>query len=170
VKLKPEAVSYRRRPTPAERAEIEKLVRREFTKNGASAAAVKSLSFHNVTAVDIEGDAGADFVGSYWISPKATERRLLFFIAEQKGADGFKLAYSEHRVVTPDDIMSGDFKDLEGGRGAELLIDLLDYDNDGVREIFTIAQAFEGNNYYAYKRNAGKWTRVLETYNYRCAY
>ncbi len=170
VELKANNKGYRRRPTPAERTEIEKLVRSEFTKNGASAEAVNVLRFHNFTAVDVEGDNVPDFVGSYWIAPNANERRLLFFIAEQKTAGDIKIAYSEHSVVTPDDIMSGELKDLEEGRGAELLIDLLDYDKDGVREIFTIGQAFEGNNYYAYKRANGKWTRVFETYNYRCAY
>jgi hypothetical protein len=170
AKLTADVAGYRRRPTPVERVGIETLVRKEFVKDGASAAAVKTLHFHNLTAVDVENDGVADFVGSYWISQTASERRLLFFIAEQKGADGIKFVYSEHRLVKPEDIMSQDLRDLEEGRGAELLIDLIDYDNDGVREIFTISQAFEGNNYYAYKRNAGKWTRVLETYNYRCAY
>lgn len=170
VKVKADATSYRRRPTPVERTEIEKLVREEFKKNGASAAAMKVLHFHNLTAVDVEGDDVPDFVGSYWIAPTTKERRLLFFIAEQKGTDGIKIVHADHSVVTQDDIMSGDFKDLEEGRGAELLVDLLDYNGDGVREIFTVGQAFEGNNYYAYKREKGKWTKVFETYNYRCAY
>ncbi|PYS99136.1 MAG: hypothetical protein DMF63_13795 [Acidobacteria bacterium] len=170
VKLKPGGISYRRRPTTAERTKIDDLVRSEFTKNGASASAVKSLHFYNVTAVDVDGDGVPEFIGSYWIAPTANERRLLFFVAEQKGADDLHFGYSEHAIVKPDDIMSGDLKDLEGGRGSELLIDLLDYDGDGVREIFTIGQAFEGNNYYVYKRDKGKWTRVYETYNYRCAY
>ncbi|HKP69820.1 MAG TPA: hypothetical protein VJV05_11100 [Pyrinomonadaceae bacterium] len=170
LKLKPDTTSYRRRPTPAEKAAVEKLVRAEFTKNGATAAALKALRFFNLTALDFESDDMADFVGSYWIAPTAKERRLLFFIAEQKGSDGIKIVHSEHSIVTPDDMMSGDLKDLEGGRGAELLVDVLDYDGDGVREIFTIGQAFEGNNYYAYKRTNGKWTKVFETYNYRCAF
>jgi len=171
VKLKPEVSGYRRRPTSDERTEIEKLVRGQFTKNGASAESVKVLRFQNFTAVDFEADGSPDFIGSYWIAPTTTERRLLFFIAEQKAPGDIKIAYSEHSVITPDDIMSGgELKDLEDGRGAELLIDLLDYDNDGVREIFTIGQAYEGNNYYAYKRENGKWTRVFETYNYRCAF
>jgi hypothetical protein len=72
--------------------------------------------------------------------------------------------------VTADDVMSGDLKDLDGGRGSELLLDLLDYDEDGVKEIFTIGQAFEGNNFYVYKRSGDKWNKVLETYRYRCAF
>ena len=66
--------------------------------------------------------------------------------------------------------MTNDLKDLDGGRGSELLLDVLDADGDGVKEVFTIGQAFEGNNYYVYKRAAGKWTKVFEAYRYRCAF
>lgn len=162
--------SYRRRPTIAERTEIERLVRSEFTKNGASAAAVKNLRYHNLTAVDVDADAAPEFIGSYWIAPTAKERRLLFFIAEGTADGATKITHSDHSIVTPDDMMSGDLKDLESGVGSELLIDLLDYNNDGVREIFTVGMAFEGNNYYVYKLDGGKWTKVHETYVYRCAY
>jgi hypothetical protein len=170
VKIKPDAKAYRRRPTPTERAEIEKLVRAEFTKNGASAAATKTLRYHNLTAVDVDGDDVAEFVGSYWIAPTANERRLLFFIAARGASDGISFQQTEHSVVKPDDVMSGDLKDVDDGRGAELLIDLLDYDGDGDREIFTVGQAFEGNNYYVYKRDGATWKKIHETYVYRCAF
>ena len=170
VKLKPNEVSYRVRPALNERTEVEKLVRSEFTKNGATAAAVKNLRYHNLTAVDIQGDDVAEYVGSYWIAPTANERRLLFFIAERKDDNILELSYSDHSVVKADDLMSGEVKDVESGLGAELLIDVLDYDDNGVREIFTIGRAFEGNNYYVYKNEKGKWTKVFETYAYRCAY
>lgn len=165
VKLKPDAKSYRRRPTSVERAGIEKLVRAEFTKNGASAVATKALRYHNLTAVDFDGDGEAEFVGSYWIAPTKDERRLLFFVVDEQA-----LVHSEHLVVSLDDVMSGDMKDVDSGRRAELLLDVLDYDGDGVKEIFTITQAFEGNNYYVYKRDGVKWTKVHETYVYRCAF
>jgi hypothetical protein len=169
LKLKPDVKSYRRRPTPAERASLETLVRAEYIKKGASQAAVKTLRYHNLTAVDIDGDGEAEFIGSYWIAPTKDERRLLFFVTGRVDA-ALTFAYSEHSVVTPDDVMTGDLKDVDEGRGAELLVDVLDYDADGVKEIFTIGQAFEGNNYYVYRREGTKWTRVYETYIYRCAF
>jgi hypothetical protein len=169
VRLRPDAKGYRRRPTPDERKRVETLVRTEFTKKGATAAATKTLRYHNLTAVDVDGDDDAEFIGSYWIATKADERRLLFFVIADVG-DKSAFVYSEHSIVGPDDVMSGDLKDVEKGYGAELLVDLLDYDGDGVDEIFTIGQAFEGNNYYVYKRTDGKWTKVHETYDYRCAY
>jgi hypothetical protein len=162
--------AFRRKPTLEEKREIEKLVIAEFTKHGASAAAVKNLRYHNLTALDVEADDLPEFVGSYWIAPTASERRLLFFIAEQDAHGKMLFATADHSVVGPDDVMSGDVKDLDTGVGHELLLDVLDFDNDGVREIFTIGQAFEGNNYYVYKRVDGKWSKVYETYDYRCAY
>jgi hypothetical protein len=170
AKLAADSTAYRRRPTPEERAEIEKLVRAEFTKNGVSAAALKNLRYHNLTALDVDGDDQPEFVGSYWIAPAADERRLLFFIAERDPAGKLAFSVSDYSAVKPDDVMSGDVKDLDTGIGHELLLDVLDVDSDGIREIFTIGQAFEGNNYYVYKRTGGEWTKVHETYSYRCAY
>ncbi|MEP6704018.1 MAG: hypothetical protein ABJB34_04370 [Acidobacteriota bacterium] len=162
---------FRRKPSIEERRRIETLVAAEFTKQGAPALAVKTLRYHNLTAIDVEDDHLPEFVGSYWIAPTAAERRLLFFIAEQDANGKIHFSVSEHSVVKPDGVMSGDVKDLDTGVGHELLLDVLDYDGDGVREIFTIGQAFEGNNYYVYKRgDGGKWAKVFETYNYRCAY
>jgi hypothetical protein len=170
AKLKADEVGYRRRPTTEERAEIEKLVRAEFTKQGTPDAAVKNLKYHNLTAVDLDRDDKAEFVGSYWIAPSADERRLLFFIAGNDAAGKLGFMVNDYSLVKPDDVMTSDVKDLDSGVGHELLIDVLDVDGDGVREIFTIGQAFEGNNYHVYKRAAGKWSKVHETYSYRCAY
>ena len=123
-----------------------------------------------MTAVDIDGDGVAEFVGSYWIAPKTDERRLLFFITDRSESGTLSFTHADHSVVTPEDVMTSDLKDLDDGRGAELLLDVLDYDADGVKEIFTIGQAFEGNNYYVYRMEAGKWNQVHETYVYRCAF
>lgn len=170
LKLKPGTTSYRRRPTPQERAAIEGSVRAEFIKNGASAEDAKTLRYHNLIAVDVDGDRDPEFVGSYWIAPKPDERRLLFFVFKFVPDNAKVLISLDHSVVTTDDVMSGDLKDVDKGYGAELLLDVLDYDGDGVKELFTIGQAFEGNNYYVYKRDGVKWVKVHETYVYRCAF
>lgn len=160
----------RRLPTAAERSDIESLVRAELTKQGVSANAQKKLNYYNLTALDVDNDGKAEMVGSYWVESSAKERNSLFFIAD-KGADGkYQLGYSEYEKITPDKIMSGDFKDLEGGIGSELLLDALDYDGDATAEIFTLNAAFEGNNFHVYSRKDSKWARVYEGYNYHCAY
>jgi hypothetical protein len=168
-KNKGAVVSYRRMPTPNERMEIERLAREEFKKKGANDAALKKLNYHNLTALDVDGDNVPEFVGSYWIATTDAERRRLFFVAQgQPGKIAFPVI--NHAVVTADDVPTNDLKDLDDGHGSDLLLDVLDYDDDGVKEIFLIGQGFEGNNYYVYKRNGEKWDIVFDTYRYRCAF
>ncbi len=160
----------RRMPTANERAEIDSLVRSVYANHKVPAASYKQLHYQNLTAVDVDNDGVPEFVGSYWLAPKADQRDLLFFIAE-KGKNG-KLAftYSDYQEVTSDKVMSGDLKDIEKGIYQPLLLDLLDVDNDGTAEVFTLSGAFEGNNYAVFKRSEGKWTKVIESYDYRCGY
>jgi len=166
----PAGPGYRRLPTAAERTEIEKLVRAEFTKQKVPAAMQKDLHYQNLTALDADKDGKAELVGSYWLAPSAKDRRLLFFIANKDANGKYFFGYSEYQHVTPDKVMSGDVKDLDGGIYHELLIDTLDLDADGTGEIFTIIQAFEGNNFHTFRRQGSKWIKSFEAYNYHCAY
>lgn len=160
----------RRLPTAAERTEVEKLVKAEFTKHKVSAAAQRDLRYQNLTAMDVDKDGRAELIGSYWLAPSAKDRRLLFFIADKDAAGKYSFGFSEYQHVTPDKVMSGDVKDTDKGIYHELLIDALDYDSDGVSEIFTMIQAFEGNNFHAFRRQGGKWVKSFESYNYHCAF
>ncbi|CAN5719334.1 hypothetical protein BH24ACI2_BH24ACI2_09240 [soil metagenome] len=160
----------RRLPTATERAEIETLVRAEFTKQGVSENAVKNLKYHNLTALDVDNDGKAEMVGSFWAENSAKERNLLFFIADKTGGK-YNFGYSKYEKVTPEDVMSGELKDLDDeAMGNELLLDAMDYNGDTTDEIFTVVKAFEGYNYNVYSRQDGKWTRIFEGYNYHCAY
>ncbi len=157
----------RRMPTPTERTEMEKLVSAEFAKNSITS---KTLRSHNLTAIDVDNDKVPEFVGTYWITTSATERALLFFIADKVRAGKYSIGYSEFRIVKQDEVMSGEIKSLDEGVYHELFLDTLDYKNDGVAEIFTYSQAFEGAGFDVYQRNEGTWERVLETSNYHCGY
>jgi hypothetical protein len=163
------ATGIRRSPTVTERAEIEALVRNKFRQNKVAASALKQLRYYNLTAVDIDGDGRVEMVGSYWVAPGADRRELLFFIAERTALGKFEFTYTDKSTVTADDLMSGDLKDLDT-MGGELLLDILDYDADGISEIFTIEKAFEGNNYHVYHKSGKQWTKVIDAYVYRCAY
>ncbi|MEP7075593.1 MAG: hypothetical protein ABI878_07250 [Acidobacteriota bacterium] len=164
------AAGLRRTPTAGERSEIEVLVRAEYAKHKVPAAAYKILHFHNLTAVDVDNDGTPELIGSYWVSPRAKERGLLFFIAE-KGENGkYSFSYKDFQSVTPDKVMSGDLKDLDDGIYQTLLLDIFDVDGDGTAEVFTIGKAFEGNNYAVFNRAGGKWIKTLEAYDYRCGY
>jgi hypothetical protein len=162
---------YRRKPTPAERTEIEKLVRAEFTKQNVKASALKTLRSHNLTALDVDGDGKAELVGSYWVETSATSRAMLFFIAD-KGKNGkYSFGFSEYKTMTEDEMMSGsDIKAIDSGIYNELLLDVFEYNGDKVGEIFTYVQGLEGSGFNAYKRENGKWVRAFEGGNYHCAF
>lgn len=164
------SLGTRRTPTLAERTEIEKLVKTEMKNQKVSDANLKGLRYHNLTAIDVNNDKKPEFVGSYWLPTTKTERALLFIIVE-KGADGkYALAHSEFQLIKQEDVMSQDIKDVDKGILNELLLDALDADGDGTADIFTIGQAFEGNNFQIYKRADNKWTKSMEVYNYHCGY
>ena len=157
----------RRMPTFAERAEIEKLVTAEFTKNKVT---VNKLEYHNLTALDIDNDKTPEFVGTYWVATSPTERALLFFIADKVRGNKLSIGFNDFRIVKQDEVMSGDIKNLDEGIYHELLLDVLDFNDDGVAEIFTYTQSFEGAGFNAYQRNEGTWELVLEASNYHCGY
>lgn len=158
----------RRKPTIDERAEIERLVTAEFAVNKVTA---KPLHYHNLTALDVDNDKNADFVGSYWVAPSANQRALLFFIAQKDNAGRYELTYKEFKMTAKDEVMSGNFEDLDKSAiYHELLLDVFDYDNDGVAEIFTVTEAFESAGFAAYQWKAGAWLKVLESSDYHCGY
>lgn len=160
----------RRLPTAAERAEIEALVRSEFQAQKIDTAVAKNLKYHNLTALDVDGDGSIEFVGSYWVQPGAKTRALLFFLAE-KGADGkYGFGTIDYRVIEEKDVMSGEIGNVDEGVYHERLLDILDVDNDGVAEVFTYVQSFEGASFNAYKRDKGKWAKVYDGANYHCGY
>ncbi len=164
------ASGVRRTPSAAEKTEIEALVRAELTKQKVSAAAQKVLRFQNLTALDTDKDGKVEIVGSYYVSISTTDRALFFFIADRNAAGKFVLNVKTFERVSQKNVMSNDIKDIDQGMYHELLLDTFDYDNDGKSDIFTYRQGFEGNTFIVYHNNAGKWVKVLETGNYRCAY
>jgi hypothetical protein len=164
------ASGLRRKPSAAEKTEIDALVRKEFANQKVAATALKNLHYQNLTALDVNNDKKVEFVGSYWVETGATERALLFFIAEQNSKGKFEFGFSEFKTVKKDEVMSGEIKDVDTGIYHELLLDVYDYDDDGVSEIFTQTASFEGAGFNAYKREKGKWEKAFEGSNYHCAF
>jgi hypothetical protein len=157
----------RRMPTPAERTEIEKLVLAEFAKNKVSG---NKLDYHNLTALDVDNDRVPEFVGTFWMATAPTQRAMLFFIADKARDGKYSLRHTDFRTVRQDEVMSGEIKDVDTGIYHELLLDVLDYDNDGLAEVFTYTQSFEGAGFTAYQRKNGTWEKILESANYHCGY
>lgn len=161
------ASAYRRKPTVEERAEIDALVKSEFIKQKL---APSPLKYHNLTAIDVDNDGTAELVGTYWTNIDKLSRGLLFFIADKAEGGQYALNFIDYRKISQEDVMSGEISALDDGVYHELLLDTLDYDNDGTGEIFTYVQSFEGSGFNAYKRSGEKWTRVFEGSNYHCGY
>lgn len=160
----------RRLPTATERAAIETLVRAEFAQKGVATTAIKTLNYHNLTALDVNADGKAELVGSYWVAPTTDERALLFFIAE-KGTDGdYVLGHSDFSLIKKSEVMSEEISALDNGTLNELLLDVYDFDGDGTSEVFSYVQSFEGASFNVYGKRAGKWTNIFEGSNYHCAF
>jgi hypothetical protein len=160
----------RRLPTSVERVEADKLVKAEFAKQGNSAATIETRDYHNLTALDVDNDGNIELVGSFWVKPDAKSRNTLFFIAD-KGTDGkFRIGFGKYNAIKEENVMSGDITTIDGGVYHELLLDVLDVNNDGVSEIFSYSQSFEGAGFNAYRRVNGKWDLAFEGSNYHCGF
>lgn len=161
------ALAYRRKPTVEEKGQIDVLVKNEFIKQKLTPS---TLKYHNLTALDVDNDGKPEFVGTYWMDIDKLTRGMLFFIADKGSSGKYELNFTDYRKIDQASVMSGEISAVDVGVYHELLLDTLDYDNDGTGEIFTYVQSFEGSGFNAYKRNGGKWTRVFEGANYHCGY
>lgn len=160
-------VSFRRRPTVAERDEVETLVKAELAKLKVTG---KPLKYHNLTALDIDNDGKAEMVGSYWVDLTKDSRGLLFFIASVGTANKYTIGFKDYRDYDVSKIMSGEISSVDQGVYHELLLDIFDVDGDGVSEIFTYTQGFEGAGFAVYRRNVNKFERMYEGSNYHCGF
>lgn len=164
------ASGIRRLPTPAERVAFEKIVKDEFAKQKISATILSTLDYHNLTAIDIDKTGMIELVGTFWVKTSATERSLLFLIVDKEKSGGYSLTYSNYKKIKQSEVMNKEIDTLDKGIYHELLLDSFDYDGDGVNEIFTMIQGFEGNTFNVYKRQKGKWVKTFERSNYHCGF
>ena len=167
------AKGTRRPPTPAERAALMPLVRAAFKEKGTPAALLPSLMTVNLTALDLNEDGKAELVGSF-VARKLkggdAARYALFLFAEPEG-DSYRTTVLQYDRITDADIMSGaDLTAIENGVYLERLVDAVDLDGDGAREVVTVKSGFEGDGYFIYRKQGGKWAQVYEFSNYRCAF
>ena len=160
----------RRPPTAAERAALMPLVRAAYRQKGVPAALLPGLMTINLTALDLEGDGKSELIGSFVVKKGNAARYALFLFAEPKGAS-YQTTVLQYEQITDNDLMSGATIDaVENGVYLERLIDALDLDGDGASEVVTERDGFEGDSYLIYKKQAGKWNKVYEFSNYRCAF
>lgn len=168
----PRAQSSRRAPTPAERTAVFGVAKRFLANKRVSASAVeRGTKTLNLTATDLDGDGREELVGSYVVKvgPKIRDTLLLIAAPQERG---YRAAFTKYARVNASEMMDPSLIDNigEDGLGAELYVEQLDADGDGVGEVFTLSRSFEGTTYRAYQRRGGVWRAAYENYSYRCAY
>lgn len=166
------AQGSRRAPTEQERAAVFNLVKTVFTQKRVNASTVaRGTKTLNLTATDLDGDGREELVGSYVVKVGPQTRDTLLLVAAPQGR-GYRAALSKYARINAREMMDPALIDNvgEGGLGTELFVEQLDVDGDGVGELFTVSQSFEGTTYRAYRRQGGAWQAVYENYSYRCAY
>ncbi|MGE3467021.1 MAG: hypothetical protein AB7J13_08820 [Pyrinomonadaceae bacterium] len=159
--------TYRRRPTAAERGEIEELVNAEFKRQKLTPTV---LRYQNLTALDLDNDGKAEFVGSYWVEVDKQTRALLFFIAGRGTNGKLNFGHQEYRTVDQASVMSGEISAVDEGIYHELLLDVFDVNGDGKAEVFTYTRSFEGAGFNVFQASGAKWTRLFDGSNYHCAF
>ncbi|HEX8920899.1 MAG TPA: hypothetical protein VF766_05450, partial [Pyrinomonadaceae bacterium] len=136
------------------------------------AALMPGLMTINLTALDLDNDGKSELVGSFVVKKQkqSPARYALFLFAEPKGAS-YQTTVLQYEQYTDSDLMSGATIDaIENGVYLERLVDALDIDGDGASEVVTERDGFEGDSYFIYKKQGGKWNQIYEFSNYRCAF
>ena len=162
----------RRSPTPAERAALMPLVKAAYKQKGVPAALLPGLMTINLTALDLNNDGKSELVGSFVVKQQrgGAARYALFLFAEPKGTS-YQTTVLQYDRFTKKDIMEGaELTAIENGVYLERLVDALDFDGDGVSEVVTVRDGLEGDGYTVYKKQDGKWNKIYEFANYRCAF
>ena len=141
----------RRAPTPAERAEVMKLVNNIYRSRRTPASWMTGLQTTNLTATDLNGDGKFELIGSFLIETKTKQRRDLLMIAEPAGA-----------VYTATFVSFQAYKlGAEGFDSAIDFVDQLDVDGDGVGEVFATQHGFDAYGYNIYKKVNRRWRLIL---------
>ncbi len=150
--------SARRAPTPAERAEVMKLVDQTYRARRTPAGWMRNLKTTNLTATDLNGDGKFELIGSFVIETSTKQRRDLLLIAEPLG-EGFKPAFVNFQAYR---------MQPEGFDSAIDFVDQLDVDGDGIGEVFATQHGFDAYGYNIYKKVSGRWRLMLSTIGDAC--
>ena len=138
---------------------------------GLPAAAIADPDVVNLTAIDVRANGKPLLIGSL-VARTAAARDVLFLLLEPN-ATGFATALAQKDRQTKDTLMGGMELSVVGSGDAiyvERLVDHADLDGDGVSEIVTKTNGFEGDKYAIYKAVGTSWKKVYEFSNYRCGF
>jgi len=139
----PRSQASRRAPTAEERAAAFGVAKRFLAGKRVSASAFeRGAKTLNLTATDLDGDGREELIGSYVIKTGPKVRDTLFLVAAPQGG-GYRAALTKYARVHAREMMDPTQIDNigEDGLGAELYVEQLDADGDGVGEVFKIGRA-----------------------------
>jgi hypothetical protein len=153
--------SSRRALTAAERAAVMTLVRNIYRQHKISNALLRSLKVNNLTASDLNGDGQFEVIGDFQIATNSSSidgpRRDLFLIATWSGA-GYKAELANFQSYR-----------TNSGFGHGIgFVDQLDIDGDGISEVVTINEGFDGHGYSIYKKQGGRWRDIYSVMGDAC--
>lgn len=151
--------SSRRALTAAERNSVMTLARNIYRQHKTSNAQLRTLKANNLTATDLDGDGKFEVVGNFQIAygPNSPYRRDLFLIATP-GGTGYRAELAEFQSYR----MTDGF-----GRGIAF-VDQLDMDGDGISEVVTINEGYDGYGYSIYQRKGGVWRSIYSVMGDAC--
>lgn len=145
--------SSRRALTAEEREAVMTLVKSIYRQHQTSNALMRSLKVGNLTATDLNGDGKFEVVGDFQIvaNPKSTNsaRRDLFLIATPSGT-GFRAELAKFQS----------YRMVDGFGSGIAFADQLDIDGDGVAEVVTVNEGYDGYGYSIYKKQGGVWRMI----------
>jgi hypothetical protein len=154
--------SSRRALTAAERAAVMTLVKNIYRQHKISNALLqRSLKVNNLTATDLNGDGQFEVIGDFQIATASTSidgpRRDLFLIATPDGT-GYKAELANFQS----------YRTNSGFGHAIGFVDQLDIDGDGISEVVTINEGFDGHGYSIYKKQGGRWREIYSVMGDAC--
>lgn len=152
--LTPASLGSRRAASDVERRAALEAARQAFRRRGVQAA-VARIRVGNLTV--LESAIGARIVGDFSVSDGHARHSLFLVLAGDAGALRPELE-TVHRMTDLDE------KDTE----IESLVDWLDLDGDGVPELITQTDEYEGTWYAIYRLNGGAWERIYRGGDFGC--
>jgi len=157
----PPRTADRLEATDEEKAALTVLARRGYRDRGVRAAILDKTEGTDLLSIDLNHDGTRDLIGAFEIGSTtdldkilpAHELHRLFLIAIGDGAGNYHTDYVWY-FHWADGMSENNTEDMH-------VVDTLDLDEDGVDEVITSTNGYEGNEYQILKRGRnGKWTIV----------
>jgi hypothetical protein len=125
-------------PTAAENRELRAVVRRLFAIKAVPAEALNHIQSENVVATDLNGDGSIDFIGSFVVQDaRKTHNLFTVVMRDASGALRADVIRYDRSLKAKDDMAAKNWT----------LVDVEDFDGDGIDEIIVENHGWEWGSY-----------------------